>query len=96
MESLETENSRLHLEVTNLKQVLSEMKHQENIQLQNPLADSTTLQSKISNIKNLQEEMRFQQALFKQETETQQQTFNSCAHVLQKRELPPPFLMWRR
>ena len=55
MEFLEIENKRLHSKITNLKQLVSEMKHQENnnIHLQNPLTDSLTLQSKISSIKNL-------------------------------------------
>jgi hypothetical protein len=45
------------------------MKKQENIHLQNPSVDSLVLQTEISNIKNLQEEMRSQQALFKEEAE---------------------------
>lgn len=65
MKFLETENKKLHSEVIDLKQLVFEMKHHENIHLQNQLMDSPTLQSKISNIKSLQEEMRSQHALFK-------------------------------
>ena len=47
MKFLETEKNKLHFEVTNFKQLIYEMKHQESIHLQNPLMNSPTLQSKI-------------------------------------------------
>jgi hypothetical protein len=76
VEFLETKNRKLQSEVTDLKQLVLEMKHQENIHVQNLIRDSPNLQSKILDIKILQEEMRSQQILFKQEMETQQQTLN--------------------
>jgi hypothetical protein len=80
VESLDNENKQLHEEVTELKQLVFEIKNQENIHLQNP-ADCPNLQSEI---KTLQDELKSQQALFKQETETQQQTLNSWVEVVQK------------
>jgi len=48
MESLKAENKQLHSEVNNLKQLVSKMKKQENINLQKPNGESPRLQTEIS------------------------------------------------
>jgi hypothetical protein len=53
MESLEIENSELHAEVT-VKQLVFELKNQENVHLQNPLGYPLALH--ILDIKHMQEE----------------------------------------
>jgi hypothetical protein len=93
MESLEIENKQLHSEVLDLKQLVSKMKKQENIHLQNPSVDSPMIQIEISNIKNLQYEMRSQWTLFKEEAKIQQKTLNSWVDVVRKREHPPSLTM---
>jgi hypothetical protein len=94
MEYLEAENRQLHSKVIDLKHLVSEMKKQENLHSQNPRVDSPVLQTEISNTKNLQEEMRTQQALFKDEAETQQKTINSWVDVIRKREQHPPLTVF--
>ena len=66
VEFLEDENKQLHSEVSNLKQLVSEIKNQENTHLQNLIADSPLVQTELSNKKNLQDEMKSQQAIFEQ------------------------------
>ena len=58
VELLEDENKQLHAEVSDLKQLVSKMKIQEN--LQEPIAD----------FKSMQENMRSQHDLLKQEIKT--------------------------
>ena len=65
VESLEIENKQLQLEVTDLKNMVSEMKQEKNMHLQTTSTDSPLLQIKLN---NLQEELKSQQALLKQET----------------------------
>jgi protease II len=64
MESLEDENKQLHLEVIDLKQLVSEMKKKKisiyKTQVWTPPCSKQNLE-----YKNLQEEMRSQQALLK-------------------------------
>ena len=85
MDSLDKENKQLHEEVLELKQLVFEVKNQENVHLQNPLVDCPNLQLEF---RTLQEELKSQQALLKQEIETHRKTLDSWVDVVRKREQP--------